>query len=108
MKRGEPLSRIGGLYGVPWKDIAKANRIETPYTIHVGQVLIIPSPRGEQPTKPPTQCQGQLAKVIRVVDGDTIEVSIDGRPDTVRHTGIDTPETVHPSKPVEKGSPQTV
>lgn len=37
--------------------------------------------------------------VVRVVDGDTIEV--DGSV-KVRLIGIDTPETVHPSKPVER------
>ncbi len=42
-----------------------------------------------------------LYEVVRVVDGDTIEVLIDGRKKTVRYIGIDTPETVHPSKPVE-------
>ncbi|MBU1323458.1 thermonuclease family protein [Patescibacteria group bacterium] len=39
------------------------------------------------------------AKVYRVVDGDTIK--IDEGKVTVRYIGIDTPETVHPSKPVE-------
>ena len=38
------------------------------------------------------------ATVERVVDGDTLEL-VDGR--TVRLIGIDTPETVHPSQPVE-------
>jgi len=37
-------------------------------------------------------------KVIRVIDGDTIE--IEGG-EKVRYIGIDTPETVHPSKPIE-------
>ncbi len=41
------------------------------------------------------------AKVIRAVDGDTLKISIDGREDTVRLIGVDTPETVHPNKPVE-------
>ena len=36
--------------------------------------------------------------VIRVVDGDTIEIEGGQK---VRYIGIDTPETVHPSKPVE-------
>jgi len=40
--------------------------------------------------------------VVRVVDGDTIKVrASDGHEYTVRYIGIDTPETVHPSKPVE-------
>lgn len=37
-------------------------------------------------------------KVKRVVDGDTIEVTGVG---IVRLIGVDTPETVHPSKPIE-------
>jgi micrococcal nuclease len=37
--------------------------------------------------------------VSRIIDGDTIELT-DGR--TIRFIGVDTPETKHPSKPVEK------
>ena len=39
--------------------------------------------------------------VIRVVDGDTVVLSLDGVKTRVRLIGIDTPETVHPQKPVE-------
>lgn len=39
--------------------------------------------------------------VTKVVDGDTIRVDIDGTSVAVRYIGVDTPETVHPSKPVE-------
>lgn len=42
-----------------------------------------------------------MAFVNRVIDGDTIEVRIGGHLFTVRYIGIDTPETVHPSRPVE-------
>ena len=41
------------------------------------------------------------ARVTRVVDGDTIIVSLDGRRERVRYTGIDTPESVAPNRPVE-------
>jgi micrococcal nuclease len=41
---------------------------------------------------------GDYRKVIRVVDGDTIVVSPNEK---VRLIGVDTPETVHPKKPVE-------
>lgn len=41
------------------------------------------------------------AYVSRVVDGDTIEVNIDEDKYKVRLIGVDTPETVHPNKPVE-------
>ena len=43
----------------------------------------------------------ESAEVIRVVHGDTIKVEIGSRVETVRLIGVDTPETVHPQKPVE-------
>lgn len=43
----------------------------------------------------------EVATVERVVDGDTIEVKIDGEKFKVRLIGVDTPETKHPRKPVE-------
>ena len=39
---------------------------------------------------------------IRVVDGDTIIVSIKGAKERVRLIGVDTPETKHPKKPVQR------
>jgi micrococcal nuclease len=49
---------------------------------------------------------GENATVVRVVDGDTIKVQLNGIEQTVRYIGIDTPETVHPSKPVEFMGPE--
>jgi micrococcal nuclease len=40
-----------------------------------------------------------LVKVEKVVDGDTIEVLINGQKMRVRLIGVDTPETVDPSRP---------
>ncbi|MQR96876.1 thermonuclease family protein [Fictibacillus phosphorivorans] len=40
-------------------------------------------------------------KVEKVVDGDTIKVRLDGKLETVRFLLVDTPESVHPSKPVQ-------
>jgi len=45
---------------------------------------------------PPT-----TAQVTRVIDGDTLEVQIDGSVTKIRLIGVDTPETVHPNKPVQ-------
>ncbi|MFZ5595494.1 MAG: thermonuclease family protein [Bacillota bacterium] len=42
------------------------------------------------------------AEVTRVVDGDTIHVNINGKDETVRLIGVDTPETVKPNSPVER------
>lgn len=44
------------------------------------------------------QTTSQTVKVIRVIDGDTIEIEGGQR---VRYIGIDTPETVDPRKPVQ-------
>ena len=45
--------------------------------------------------------------VVRVVDGDTIDVTRGGNDtDTVRLLGINTPETHHPTKPVECFGPE--
>jgi len=41
-----------------------------------------------------------------VIDGDTIEVSLEGQPYKVRYIGIDTPETVHPTEAVQWMGPQ--
>lgn len=43
----------------------------------------------------------EQAEIIRVIDGDTIDVIIKGIKTRIRLLGIDTPETVHPLKPVE-------
>ncbi len=43
----------------------------------------------------------KLYKVETVVDGDTIKVDMDGKSETLRLIGIDTPETVDPRKPVQ-------
>jgi micrococcal nuclease len=43
----------------------------------------------------------ETARVVRIVDGDTIKVDVAGRRDTVRYIGIDTPESVKPGTPVQ-------
>lgn len=40
------------------------------------------------------------AKIVAVSDGDTVTARIEGKDYNVRMIGVDTPETVHPSKPV--------
>jgi micrococcal nuclease len=43
----------------------------------------------------------QSARVVRVVDGDTIIVHIDGRDERLRYIGVNTPETVKANTPIE-------
>lgn len=47
-----------------------------------------------------------MAFVTRVVDGDTVEVLLDGREEDVRYIGVDTPETVKEGTPVQCYGPQ--
>jgi len=46
------------------------------------------------------------ATVTDVVDGDTIDVRVDGRDERIRLIGIDTPETMKPDTPVECFGPE--
>ncbi|MCV0403565.1 MAG: thermonuclease family protein [Chloroflexi bacterium] len=61
-----------------------------------GTPLPASSPVGEGPT-------GELesAVVVRIADGDTITVEIDGRRERVRYVGVDAPEVAN----AERGSP---
>ena len=45
-------------------------------------------------------------QVLKVVDGDTIKIEYEGKSESVRLIGVDTPETVHPNKPVESFGPE--
>ena len=54
----------------------------------------------------PVLAQTGRAQVDRVIDGDTISVRLDGDRDTVRVTGVDTPETTHPRRGVEPYGPK--
>lgn len=54
-------------------------------------------------TKAKTATESQ---VIRIVDGDTIIVALNHKPETIRLLGINTPETVKPNWPVECYGPE--
>jgi micrococcal nuclease len=84
-----------------------------PPTTAPAQEVSTNEPTQEAPTATPAPSEQaseiasyQAAQVVRVVDGDTIEVEIDGNEYTVRYIGIDTPETVHPSRGVEPFGPE--
>lgn len=47
-----------------------------------------------------------LFLVSKVVDGDTIDVLVDGKPERVRFIGIDTPETVDERKNIQCYGPE--
>lgn len=74
-----------------------------------GEPSAEPTPKGSPQattTPSPPFASGPIgqtdeALVVRVVDGDTIRVELGGVEYAVRYVGVDTPETVHPSKPIE-------
>jgi micrococcal nuclease len=57
--------------------------------------------RGEDGDTDRATASAASAQVIRVVDGDTIQVRLHGAKERVRLIGVDTPETVKPDTPVQ-------
>ena len=53
------------------------------------------------PTDNKVSTTKETAKVLRVIDGDTIEVSLNNKKETIRLIGIDAPETVDPRETVQ-------
>jgi micrococcal nuclease len=56
----------------------------------------LPSPNG----------QADLVEIVKVVDGDTVDIDLDGHTERVRLIGVNTPETKHPTKPIECFGPE--
>lgn len=80
--------------------------ISTPKSQSIEQIKKSESKLQEQVTvtvtsSPTPAMQSNLYRVSSVIDGDTIQVVIDGEKETLRLIGIDTPETVDPRKPVQ-------
>jgi len=71
------------------------SRATTPSSSPSQTQTVAPSPSSEE------EGDGTNATVARVIDGDTIEADFRGSIVDVRLIGVDTPETVHPSEPVE-------
>jgi len=49
----------------------------------------------------PPVVNGKLAKVTRVIDGDTIQALVNNKLETIRLIGIDAPESVDPKKLIQ-------
>ena len=47
-----------------------------------------------------------LVRILTVIDGDTVDIEIDGQTERVRLIGVNTPETKHPTKPIECFGPE--
>jgi len=70
--------------------------IVIPEVLPVEDTLPVPREQGLEDNRK----VGQIAQVVSVTDGDTLKVNLNGRVETIRVIGINTPETVHPTEPV--------
>lgn len=69
-------------------------------------VAIVLLVRSGGDSETPAPAKSGTAQVIRAIDGDTIEVRLDGQTEDVRYIGVDTPETVKPDTPVQCYGPE--
>ena len=74
--------------------------------IMIGMFLLsrtpTPSLKSWVPASPPApETAAYTYTVLKVVDGDTLAVDMNGKSVTLRLIGLDTPETVDPRKPVQ-------
>ncbi len=76
-----------------------ARRLAPVSTLAVVVALLVAGCAGR--STPGDGAEAGSAKVVRVVDGDTIVVLLDGAEERVRLLGIDTPESVDPRSPVD-------
>lgn len=65
----------------------------------VKSAIVIVSPT--QKISPTYSLKKDLHQIVKVIDGDTISVNIDGKVETIRLIGIDSPESVDPRKKIE-------
>jgi len=86
--------------GITEENQESDNQSEEPAQTEPTQITDNSEPQFQQTTQP-SQPISQLFSVVKVVDGDTIKVDINGTTETLRLIGINTPETVDPRKPVE-------
>ena len=75
-----------------------ASKLKTKRTARIGIALLV---FGMLALITQAQFEPIDATVVRVIDGDTIRVRVQGKEYTVRLIGVDTPETVHPAKTVQ-------
>ncbi len=73
------------------------------HRLAVGRVFLLATLLAILPAPVTSQADSTTVQVVRVIDGDTIQVCcIFGDREKVRHIGINTPEIHHPMKGVER------
>ena len=88
VKKGDTLFAIGLEHGFDYKDIARWNDIQPPFTIKIGQVLKLQDPAG-----PPTPAQTTFSPDSAVVSAIKMDSPVQAKP-------LDAPPAVQ-AKPIE-------
>jgi len=85
-----------------------ATQSATTMTHTTGTATVRPTdpPQPTSASEPLVPPESVKAQVVEVVDGDTINVSIDSQEYAVRYIGVNAPETHHPEKGVEWMGPE--
>ncbi|GAA1185212.1 thermonuclease family protein [Nesterenkonia xinjiangensis] len=92
--------RGGGSQGLLWWLLAVLG------VILIGAVISWLQGLGaEEPQERPEGAEA--GTLVRVIDGDTLIVELDGQDERIRLLNIDTPESVHPTEPVECLGPES-
>lgn len=94
-------STVNGVGEVKGQAIALIGKQETPAALLAAASSSEPTAPVPSPLPTSTASQAILYSVVRVIDGDTVDLSIGGKTERMRLIGIDTPETVDPRKPVQ-------
>ncbi len=81
------------------KNITLVSSLVVALAAALSQTGVLPSPQDVSSSA--SQNQPGLYTVARFVDGDTIAVDMNGKTESVRMIGIDTPETHKPNSPVQ-------
>lgn len=71
------------------------------FTVVAGAVLIYAGKNATTKNNSVASSPSGTHRIIKVVDGDTAEIEINGQKRTVRFIGMDTPEVVDPRKTVQ-------
>lgn len=75
------------------------------FRLLIAIILVLAGYQINQKVEPPAEIVGKVSpgyyRVMKVEDGDTITVDMDGTPERIRFIGVDTPETKDPRKPVQ-------
>jgi len=53
VKKGDTLTKVGELFGIPYQDLARRNHLHRPYTIYVGQRIYLASSKHRTSTTKP-------------------------------------------------------